>query len=109
VRAGRPFAYQGGSTPLDHPLARQAAAAAERACEAVPGLRGYIGVDVMLSDAGPVVIEINPRLTTAYLGVRRVMRENVAELALAACGGALPASPVLRRSIRFSSDGRILT
>jgi predicted ATP-grasp superfamily ATP-dependent carboligase len=108
VRAGRPFAYQGGSTPLDHPLARQAASAAERACEAVPGLRGYIGVDVMLSDAGVVVIEINPRLTTAYLGVRQAVRENVAELALTACGGRLPTPPLLRRSIRFSSDGRIL-
>jgi predicted ATP-grasp superfamily ATP-dependent carboligase len=109
VRAGRPFAYQGGSTPLDHPLARQAASAAERACEAVPGLRGYIGVDVMLSDTGAVVIEINPRLTTAYLGVRQAVGENVAELALAACRGMLPTPPLLRRSIRFSSDGRILT
>ena len=108
VRAGRPFAYQGGSTPLDHPLARQAASAAERACAAVPGLRGYIGVDVMLSDAGAVVLEINPRLTTAYLGVREAVGENVAELALAACGGVLPTPPLMRRSIRFSSDGRIL-
>jgi predicted ATP-grasp superfamily ATP-dependent carboligase len=75
----------------------------------VPGLRGYVGVDVMLSDAGAVVIEINPRLTTAYLGIRQAVRENVAELALAACAGVLPTPPVLRRSIRFSSDGRILT
>jgi predicted ATP-grasp superfamily ATP-dependent carboligase len=108
VRAGRPFAYQGGSTPLDHPLARHAASVAERACGAVAGLRGYVGVDVMLSDAGAVVIEINPRLTTAYLGVRRVVQGNVAELAIAACAGVLPAPPVLRRSVRFSSDGRIL-
>ena len=109
VRAGRPFSYQGGSTPLEHPLARQAASAAERACEAVPGLRGYIGVDVMLSESGAVVIELNPRLTTAYLGVRQAVRENVAQLALTACRGVLPTPPVLRRSIRFSSDGRILT
>jgi predicted ATP-grasp superfamily ATP-dependent carboligase len=108
VRAGRPFGYQGGSTPLDHPLARHAASVAERACGAVPGLRGYVGVDVMLSDAGAVVIEINPRLTTAYLGVRQAVRENLAELALHACEGTLPAPPALRRSIRFSSDGRIL-
>jgi predicted ATP-grasp superfamily ATP-dependent carboligase len=99
--------YLGGQTPLDHPLAPQAAEAAVRACRAVAGLRGFVGVDVVVTDGGPIVIEINPRLTTAYLGVRRAVRENVAALALAACAGTLPAPPTIRRAVRFTSDGRV--
>ena len=54
------------------------------------GLRGYVGVDLVLTDADAVVIEVNPRLTTAYLGVRAALDENIAALALEACAGRLP-------------------
>jgi predicted ATP-grasp superfamily ATP-dependent carboligase len=108
VRARPAFAYRGGSTPLEHPIAAAAADAATRACAAIPGLRGYVGVDMVLTDGGPVVIEVNPRLTLAYLGVRAVLDENVAALALAACHGTLPAPPVPRRLVRFSAAGQLL-
>lgn len=107
VSTGAAFAYRGGSTPFDHPLAAAAADAATRTCAAIPGLRGYVGVDLVLTDAGPVVIEVNPRLTMAYLGVRAVLDENLAALALASCRGALPAPPVVRRHARFTAAGRV--
>jgi tyramine---L-glutamate ligase len=109
LAASPPFAYRGGRTPFDHELAPQAVAAALDACRAVPGLRGFVGVDVVLTESEVVVIEINPRLTTAYLGVRAAMDENVAALAMAACAGDLPAVPRVRRSIRFSAAGRIVS
>lgn len=109
VHASRPFAYRGGTTPLDHPLAGRAVAAALRACRALPGLRGWIGVDVVLTDSEAVVIEVNPRLTTSYLGVRAALEENVAALALAACAGALPAPPRARRHVRYSAAGGIVS
>ena len=84
-------------------------AAAVRACEAITGLCGYIGVDVVLTESDAVVIEVNPRLTTAYLGVRAVLEENVAALALAACDGALPARPTPRRRVFFTAAGRIVS
>jgi predicted ATP-grasp superfamily ATP-dependent carboligase len=105
VAAGAAFAYRGGSTPFDHPLAAAAADTATRTCAAIPGLRGYVGVDLVLTDAGPVVIEVNPRLTMAYLGVRAVLDGNLAALAMAACLGTLPAPPVVRRRARFSAAG----
>ncbi|MEZ5950145.1 MAG: ATP-grasp domain-containing protein [Planctomycetaceae bacterium] len=40
---------------------------------AIPGLKGYIGIDLLvdpLGQAPPVVLEVNPRLTTSYLGYR---------------------------------------
>jgi predicted ATP-grasp superfamily ATP-dependent carboligase len=102
------FAYRGGVTPLRHPLADRASMNARRACEAIPGLRGYVGIDVVLSEGDAVVIEVNPRLTTAYLGVRAVTDENVAGLTLAACTGRLPKALRVRRQAHFTSAGRIL-
>lgn len=50
--------------------------------EAIPGLRGYVGVDLVWSEQGPQVLEVNPRLTTSYCGLRRALRVNVAALVL---------------------------
>ena len=109
MRASRPFTYRGGMTPLDHPLAGRAVEAALRACRALPGLRGYIGVDVVLADSEAFVIEVNPRLTTSYLGVRAAIEGNVAALALAACAGVLSAPPPVRRHVRYTAAGRIVS
>ena len=105
--SSRPFAYRGGTTPLDHPLAKRAGEEAVRACEAITGLCGYVGVDLVLTKSEAVVIEVNPRLTTAYLGVRSALAENVAAMAIAACAGRLPRPSPARRSVRFSAGGRI--
>jgi len=108
VTAGPAFVYRGGSTPLEHPIAAAAADAATRACAAIPGLRGYVGVDLVLTEAGPLVIEVNPRLTLAYLGIRAVFEDNVAALALAACDGRLPSPLVPQRRARFTAAGRVV-
>ncbi len=55
---------------------------AQRLCRAMPGLWGYVGVDLMLTEAGPVVLEVNPRLTTSYVGLSRSVGRNVAALML---------------------------
>lgn len=102
------LAYAGGVTPFDHPLAARAAEHARSACRAIPGLRGYVGVDVVLGDAEAWVIEINPRLTTSYLGLRAACDRDVAGLALAACAGRLPRRPALRRRVRFTASGRVM-
>jgi hypothetical protein len=113
VRAGRCFSYHGGCTPIDHPLASRAIDVSLRTCQALPGLRGYIGVDLVLTNSEAFVIEVNPRLTTAYLGVRSALKEssgdgpNIAGMAIAACAGHLPEAPPLRRRVRFTSAGRV--
>ena len=107
VRAAAPFEYRGGRTPFDHPLSGRAVEVALRTCEALPGLRGYIGVDLVLAKSEAVIIEVNPRLTTAYLGVRAALEGNLAALALAAWAGALPAPPRTCRRVRFSATRRV--
>ena len=43
---------------------------AEAVVRSLPGLRGFVGIDLVWHDgAGPVAIEINPRLTSAYVGL----------------------------------------
>ncbi|HUF36735.1 MAG TPA: ATP-grasp domain-containing protein [Gemmatimonadales bacterium] len=54
----------------------------ERIAAAVPGLWGYVGVDLVLAPEGPVVLEINPRLTTSYCGLRTALGLNPAGLVL---------------------------
>jgi predicted ATP-grasp superfamily ATP-dependent carboligase len=107
VRGSKPFSYHGGVTPFEHPLAGRAIEAACRACQAVTGLRGYVGVDLVLTESEAVVLEINPRLTTAYLGVRSVVDGNIAAMAIAACAGTLPDAPLMRASVHFTAAGRV--
>lgn len=49
---------------------------------ALPELWGYAGVDVIRSEKGLLVLEINPRLTTSYAGVHAATGCNPAELVL---------------------------
>ncbi|MGH6960730.1 MAG: ATP-grasp domain-containing protein, partial [Dongiaceae bacterium] len=49
---------------------------------AMPELWGYVGIDFIDSTAGPVVLDVNPRLTTSYVGLGRAIRMNPAELVL---------------------------
>lgn len=69
------FVYQGGSLPAVLESAEVAAVqqlVRAVAC-AISELRGYVGIDLLLPAATPLqplVVEINPRLTTSYVGYR---------------------------------------
>jgi len=61
---------------------RHFARLAERIVGALPGLWWYVGVDLVLTREGPVVLEINPRLTTSYCALRTALGLNIAALVL---------------------------
>jgi tyramine---L-glutamate ligase len=64
------------------PALRRLAAAVARA---LPGLAGYVGVDVAWHAArGPVAIEVNPRVTCAYVGLSEALGRNLARDVLGA-------------------------
>jgi predicted ATP-grasp superfamily ATP-dependent carboligase len=63
---------------------------AQQVATAIPGLWGYVGVDLVLTEAGPVIIEINPRLTTAYAGLAEAIGRNPATLILDLTQGVIP-------------------
>jgi len=74
-----------GRVPLLHALAARVAAA-------IPGLRGYVGIDLVWNEReGPVVIEVNPRVTCAYVGLSAILRRNLAQEILALHAPAGPA------------------
>lgn len=55
----------------------------DRVAVAIPGLWGYIGIDIIETpDQGPLILEINPRLTTSYVGIRQATGINVVEQVL---------------------------
>jgi predicted ATP-grasp superfamily ATP-dependent carboligase len=70
----------------------------ERVVQVVPGLWGYFGIDLVLGEHGPVVIEINPRLTTSYAGLGAALEYNPAALVLGLLDRERPfALPPFRR------------
>lgn len=91
ISPGMPFRYHGSVVPFEH---EKAPLAAELACEAVrlfEGLRGYVGVDIVIAKDSVQLIEINPRLTTSYIGLRQAARVNPAMMIYDACArGVLP-------------------
>jgi predicted ATP-grasp superfamily ATP-dependent carboligase len=47
---------------------------------ALPELWGYAGIDFIGTDRGPLVLEVNPRLTTSYAGLRKALGINVGRI-----------------------------
>ncbi len=105
VRAGIPFVYEGGVASISHVRRAEAIDLARRAVALVPGLRGYVGVDLMLTEEGCSLLEINPRFTTSYIGVRRVVDINLAEATWRACReGVLPKVVVAAGAASFGKE-----
>lgn len=83
--------YFGGVIPFNHPMAEEAKNMASLAVKAIGGLKGYVGVDMVLTRKGPIIVEVNPRITTSYLGIRKVLRLRLGEaLVKAGLGLELP-------------------
>jgi predicted ATP-grasp superfamily ATP-dependent carboligase len=58
------------------------AALAQSVIAAIPGLWGYVGIDLVQNGTRTVVMEVNPRLTTSYAGLRKALNCNPAALVL---------------------------
>jgi len=105
------FRYMGGAAPYSFgALGRNAIDDLVGTVRtAIPGLSGYVGIDMIqptVSSQDPIVVEINPRLTTSYLGYRALTDERLAERLLNR--QRLP--PQVRwepRSVEFTPDGGV--
>lgn len=103
--------YLGGQLPLTPGLAERAKSLAERALAAMPAAVGYVGVDLVLGrepdGSEDVVIEVNPRLTTSYVGLRAAARSNLAESMWRIAQGESQAVEFSDRAIEFDSSGNV--
>jgi predicted ATP-grasp superfamily ATP-dependent carboligase len=106
------FSYVGGSLPLDASLDQRARMLAESAVAALPDPLGYIGVDLVIGDASDgsqdVVIEINPRLTTSYVGLRKLAKQNLAQAMLDIAGGKPAELSWSSDCAEFLADGTMI-
>ena len=93
-------AYVGGEVPFEHSLGEAALETAKKAAESIAGLKGCIGVDLVLAEK-PYIIEINPRVTTSMVALELASGLNVGEAALGSFLGELPEQPEFTRKIRF--------
>lgn len=110
VSGERVLCYEGGRLPLEPSLAGRATALAERAVRAVGGLRGFVGVDLVLGDdtggEADVVLEINPRLTLSFVALTWVCEPTVAA-ALVDAQQAPTWSSRAVPAVRFDAAGRL--
>jgi predicted ATP-grasp superfamily ATP-dependent carboligase len=81
--------YDGGEVPWDHPLKYEALSAAKNIVESIDGLKGYIGIDLIIADK-IYFIEINSRLTTPYVALRNVIDINLGQAIADSSMGSLP-------------------
>jgi tyramine---L-glutamate ligase len=112
LQRGPFLGYVGGETLWPHPLAGAAIETARAAIEALAracgGARGYLGVDLVLGRGGVSVIEVNPRLTTSYVGLRQSFGGNLAGLLVeAATDLPFSARPRALGRCRFRADGTV--
>lgn len=72
---------------------------AQHLASKMPGLHGLVGVDVVVSEKAVTVIEINPRLTTSYVGLHRAMGVNPAQLLLESATNANFVMPKISQKV----------
>jgi predicted ATP-grasp superfamily ATP-dependent carboligase len=103
--------YLGGELPLSAGLAERASVLAERALESMPPAIGYVGVDLVLGrepdGSEDAVIEINPRLTTSYVGLRTAATSNLADTMWQAAQGEMRPVEFSSRAIEFDASGNV--
>ena len=104
------FLYLGGQVPINDELVERAQRLAHRVAAVLPGGVGYVGLDMVLGEDAQqdVLIEVNPRLTTSYVGLSALVNGNLAEGILRVAEGL--AWPVSFKSdpVRFDASGRIM-
>lgn len=100
--------YNGGKVPMTHPLENEAKKIAKNAVESIPGLKGYVGVDVILGDEQVHLVEINSRVTTPYVALRNMLSFNLGQAMIQAVQGQLPGEFSLEREIEIQKTGNRL-
>ncbi|MDA1231797.1 MAG: ATP-grasp domain-containing protein [Planctomycetota bacterium] len=83
------FSYHGGEIPCEPAIASRIEPVAKQLAAAFGSFDGYVGADLLVDLSAPqdsatsvVVVEINPRLCTSYVGYRVLAVDNLADVLL---------------------------
>lgn len=85
----KPYGYCGNIVPLSSKHSLVACNLAEKVTSML-GLVGSNGVDMVLTENGPVVIEVNPRFQGSMQCVEKTTNLNLVKAHIEACEGELP-------------------
>ncbi len=103
------FRYLGGRIPIQGHGLTEIEQLVRRTCQCIPGLCGYVGFDIVLPTEAvdhPLLVEVNPRLTTSYIGYRSLTVENLAERILYPQRD-FPPIDWKKQAVSFSTDGTV--
>ncbi len=98
--------YKGGTVPFHHPKEEEAKEIAKKAVESIKGLKGYVGVDLILGEE-VYLVEINSRLTTPYVALRNITPFNLGKAIIESVQGKLPSEEEIKLEgeIEFRKEG----
>jgi len=103
--------YLGGRLPLPDVLAARARRLGEQVVRRMPKTTGYFGIDLVLGPAESgerdFVLEVNPRYTTSYVGLRRAAPWNLAEILCRLVRGEPAPLPDRYDPVEFDADGTV--
>ena len=105
IRSDGAFRYLGGETPV-HPAREAEMVNVASDTVKVLGCQGYCGVDVVVADK-VYVVDVNPRITTSLVGIAACMKEEIADVLIAASKGEALAEVHLSGRVRFDTGGRV--
>lgn len=98
--------YIGGMLPFESEYKKEAFEVAKKACEAIEGMNGFVGVDLLINenDIYPVyLLEVNSRFTTPYVGLKKIANFNIAKTIIE--GNIEDADISLDGEVEFTKQG----
>lgn len=105
------FIYLGGSLPIPDDFREETLQVAEKVAASLPAWRGIVGIDMIWGQTGPVVgpvvLEVNPRLTTSYVGLRKWYCQNLVKIVAESQPGVLPSLSAGNFQLQFDADGKV--
>lgn len=105
--------YLGGKLPVENKYKDEAFEIAKKAVEAIDGLKGFVGVDLIINadekDVYSVyLLEINSRFTTPYVGLKQIVNFNIGKTILELIDGEISIDDIdvsLDGEIEFKKSG----
>lgn len=105
--------YLGGKIPFESQYMEEAFEIATNAVEAVEGLKGFVGVDLLInSDEKDIysvyLLEINSRFTTPYVGLKQIANFNIPDSIIKLIDGKIDIDDLdisLEGEVEFKKSG----
>lgn len=105
--------YYGGKLPYDSKYKEEAFEIATKAVEAIGGIKGFVGVDLLINNDEKDIyslylLEINSRFTTPYVGLSKITNFNIAKSIVEVLNGEISLDDIdvsLDGEVEFKKSG----